>query len=126
MSLGEKRNIKEMIITLLPSTVALIVGLCMMLSAAFLNGREDSRDTEHVDAEACETVKEIFYEDTEYYVIRENESGGVSVYLSSGVLYRELDVYTALLSDKDRELLKVGIMARSDTELREYIEGLCG
>ena len=62
MSLGEKRNIKEMIITLLPSTVALIVGLCMMLSAAFLNGREDSRDTEHVDAEACETVKEIFYE----------------------------------------------------------------
>lgn len=126
MSLGEKRNIKEMIITLLPSTVALIVGLCMMLSAAFINGREDVRDTEQVDADACETVKEIFYEDTEYYVIRENGSGGVAVYLSSGVLYKELDVYTALLSDKDRELLKVGIMARSDTELREYIEGLCG
>ena len=125
MNAEEKRNYKEVIITMLPSTVALIVGLCMILAAAFLRGNDTDTDVA-VNATECETVRDIFNENAEYYVIRENGAGKVSVYLSSGILYKELDVYTALLSEKDRELLDVGIMASSDSELAAFIEGLCG
>ena len=125
MNAHEKRNLKEIIITLLPSTVALIIGLCMILAAAFLNGRNKEHDVP-ASVTDNETVKEIFDDSTEYYVIRENDEGKISVYLSSGEIYRELDVYTALLSPKDRQLLKVGIMASSDRELMAFIEGLCG
>ena len=125
MDTEEKRNFKEMMITLLPSTVALTVGLCMILAAAFLRGNDTDTDVP-ANATEHETVKDIFNEDAEYYVIRENGEGKVSVYLSNGLLYKELDVYTALLSEKDRELLDVGIMARSDSELAAFIEGLCG
>lgn len=125
MNTNEKRNIKEIIITLLPSTVALIAGLCMILAAAFLNGRDTEQDAPAFVSDS-ETVRDIFDESTEYYVIRENSEGRISVYLSNGVLYNDLDVYTDLLSEKDRELLRVGIMAKSDSELQAFIEGLCG
>lgn len=125
MNAEEKRSFKEMIITLLPSTVALIAGLCMILAAAFFNGSSGREDVP-VYVTGQETEKEIFNGEAEYYVIRENSEGRVSVFLSSGTLYKELDVYTALLSEKDRELLRVGIMAKSDSELEAFIEGLCG
>lgn len=125
MNAEEKRSFKEMIITLLPSTVALIVGLCMMLAAAFFDGRGDIADVPASVTEN-ETVRDIFNENAEYYVIRENSLGRISVFLSNGELYKELDVYTDLLSPKDRELLRVGIMAGSDSELAAFIEGLCG
>ena len=120
-----KRALKELMLALIPSAVAMTVGLCLIIAAAFFGGRKEE---EEIPAAVSVTEKpsDGICLETEYYIIRENTEGKISVYLSDGELYRELDVYTALLSEKDRNLLRVGIMASSDAELSAFIEGLCG
>jgi hypothetical protein len=112
-------------LALIPSAVAMTVGLCLIIAAAFLGGRKEA---EEIPAAVSVTEKpsDGICLETEYYIIRESTEGKISVYLSDGELYRELEVYTALLSEKDRNLLRVGIMASSDAELSAFIEGLCG
>lgn len=110
--------------TILPAIIMFVAGLSMILCAAFLGGREKAVE---VMAGTAEVRRDpIYVTSTEYYVIRKNENGKISVYLSDGTLYKSIDVYVWSLSGKDRELLEIGIMAESDEELACYLEGLAG
>ena len=64
--------------------------------------------------------------DAEYYVIKEDEDGYISVYLSDGKLYRQLDILAYTLPMSDRAKLEIGIMVKSDSELDSYIDGFSG
>lgn len=123
---------KELSLVLISSFTVFLTGLLMMLCSAFLFGKEKEPYTLETVSEstaATESSKEadeLFSDTVQYYVIREDEDGYISVYLSGGELYRRLDIpaYTLPLSDRAR--LEIGIMVQTDAELASYIEGFSG
>jgi len=124
---------KELSFTLVSSFAIFLTGLLMIICATFIGGKKQeeyipektsSQDTE-IKTDATES-EDIFNDVTEYYVIKEDEDGYISVYLSSGELYKRLDIRTYTLPSSDRARLGVGIMVRSDGELETYIEGFSG
>ncbi len=126
----------EMLVMLIPAMIMLFAGLCMMLGAIFISEStakgslpsesEASSLTSQLETEPPSVSAGISTELSECFIIREDESGCVSVYLSSGELYKKLDVLAFSLPMRDRERLKVGIVARNEDELYSYIEGFSG
>lgn len=123
-----KEEKKRNIISLISSIAVLCAGLCMILCAAALSGQQ-----KYIEVGIAETGRSNLsqesaaniHADSEYYVIREDENGCISVFLSDGTLYQNWNVPAYTLPMKDRERLRIGIMAKSDAELSSYKEGFC-
>ena len=115
---------------LIPSFIMFLTGLIMILCAAFLGGKHEAIASESTLGSSSlreeSAMTDIFIEECEYYVIREDEEGYISVYLSGGELYRQLDIKAFTLPQCDRERLEIGIPVHSDRELALYIEGFSG
>ncbi len=96
-------------------------GITMLLFAYFgQNEKEDESIPAAVEKEEQETEISV----SEYYIIKTDASGRVSVFLPSGGLYFESDIYAFALPKRDREALAVGIPVTSEEELSLYLEGL--
>ncbi len=109
----------------IPSILVFLSGILFLFSA-FTIAKSSPAETTDIPANTEKEVQEIYIEKAEYYVIKENEDGKISVYLSDGSKFTDTEIFVFSLSEKDRELLSVGIMAKSDEELSLYLEGLSG
>lgn len=124
----------------------LIIGLMLLLAAAFVGGNRhqgiksgQSVSTEQTEASEDSvinthesSIKDV-YADTDkepastfIYIARVNEGGNISIYLQNGKLYRDLNVPAFTLSPADRERLCEGISIRDDGELSDFIEDILG
>lgn len=130
---GRRGQVKNICLTVIPAFLVFFCGLLMMLCALFIEGRnradiavqvtDSSKEETTTDAESLQTA---LMGDAEYYVIKEDEDGYISVYLSDGKLYRQLDILAYTLPMSDRAKLEIGIMVKSDSELDSYIDGFSG
>lgn len=123
-----KEEKKRNILSLISSIAVLCAGLCMILCSAALSGQQkyiEASITEMQKPNPSESTAANIYTDSEYYVIRENENGYISVFLSDGSLYQHWNILAYTLPMSDRERLRIGIMAKSDAELSSYKEGFC-
>ena len=126
---------KHILLIIIPSFLFFLSGLLSVLFASFMMGRAQltTADTVSVTvAKSTDSIKEeeslpaALISSSEYYVIKEDADGYVSVYLSDGRLYRRLDILAYVLPAADRERLRIGIMVKSDLELESYVEGFSG
>ena len=126
---------KHILLIIIPSFLFFLSGLLSVLFASFMMGRAQltTADTASVTvAKSTDSIKEeeslpaALISSSEYYVIKEDADGYVSVYLSDGRLYRRLDILAYVLPAADRERLRIGIMVKSDLELESYVEGFSG
>ena len=126
---------KHILLIIIPSFLFFLSGLLSVLFASFMMGRAQltTADTVSVTvAKSTDSIKEeeslpaALISSSEYYVIKEDADGYVSVYLSDGRLYRRLDILAYVLPAADRERLRIGIMVKSDLELDSYVEGFSG
>ena len=126
---------KHILLIIIPSFLFFLSGLLSVLFASFIMGRAQltTADTASVTvAKSTDSIKEeeslpaALISSSEYYVIKEDADGYVSVYLSDGRLYRRLDILAYVLPAADRERLRIGIMVKSDLELESYVEGFSG
>ena len=117
---------------LIISFALFLTGLLMLLFAFFIGGKQHTDEKSDLNVTDKQILTEdeeseaIFNEICEYYVMKEDTDGYISVYLSSGELYKRLDIPTYTLPSSDRARLRIGIMVRSDLELTSYIEGFSG
>ena len=126
---------KHILLIIIPSFLFFLSGLLSVLFASFMMGRAQltTADTVSVTvAKSTDSIKEeeslpaALISSSEYYVIKEDADGYVSVYLSDGRLYRRLNILAYVLPAADRERLRIGIMVKSDLELESYVEGFSG
>ena len=126
---------KHILLIIIPSFLFFLSGLLSVLFASFIMGRAQltTADTASVTvAKSTDSIKEeeslpaALISSSEYYVIKEDADGYVSVYLSDGRLYRRLNILAYVLPAADRERLRIGIMVKSDLELESYVEGFSG
>ncbi len=123
-----KEERKRNIISLISSVSVLCAGLCMVLCSTVLSGQQkyiEAGITETQNSNLLGNSSANIHTATEYYVIRENDDGYISVFLSDGSLYQNWNVPAYTLPKSDRERLRIGIMAKSDAELSSYKEGFC-
>ena len=126
---------KHILLIIIPSFLFFLSGLLSVLFASFMIGRAQLTTADTVSVTVAKSTDSIKEEDSlpaalisssEYYVIKEDADGYVSVYLSDGRLYRRLDILAYVLPAADRERLRIGIMVKSDLELESYVEGFSG
>ncbi len=106
-----------------PALILFVSGLIMILSALFFGGREEYTAVSAPEASVGEE-ESAGLEITEYYIIREGDDGKIAVYLEDGKLYSGTDIYVISLPERDRAMLRAGIMAKGEEELEVFLEGL--
>ncbi len=111
---------------IIPSALTLLCGIVMLVSAFMIKNREESIQASVNTVAKEETTLGFHISEAEYFVIRENGEGKISVYLSDGRKYLDTDIRVFTQPKKDRELLSVGIMAESEEELSMLLEGFSG
>ncbi|MCM1226728.1 MAG: hypothetical protein NC320_04795 [Clostridium sp.] len=106
---------RQIIFTII-AAMALSTAIIIVSMAYSLKNRRAEAYKQNLESMQTETQPEIGY------TLREYE-GEIAVFRGeSETPYRRLGVYTSVMSDQDRELLKSGIFVKTESELKRLIE----